>query len=78
MLHRADRADLRIAPPQLAFGIQDRVDVEFGCFWLAGKFTKSLDEFLLKIVGEVVLLPEEDDTTLRDCSVGEPDFITRR
>ena len=35
-----------------------------GCRRLAAELTQALDEFLLQVVGQVVLLAEEDDTSL--------------
>lgn len=33
----------------------------------AAQFAESVDEFLLEVVGEVVLGAEEDDASLGDC-----------
>ena len=50
----------------LATGVADGVDVKAGSGGLAGELAEPVDKFLLKVVGEIVLLAEEDDTTLGD------------
>jgi hypothetical protein len=65
-LLRADDTNLVVATTKTATSIDDRVYVELRCLWLARKLTQSLGELLLKIVVQVILLPEEDDAALRD------------
>ena len=77
MLHRADGANFWIAAAEFSLGVQDRMNMQLGGLRLSGQFAESLNEFLLEIVGEVVLLPEEYHTPLRDWHVSELSFIRR-
>lgn len=64
---RADGADLLVClTTVVAIGREDGVDVEAGRFWLARELTQTGDKLLLELVGEVILLAEEDDATLGD------------
>jgi hypothetical protein len=42
------------------------VDVKFRGRGLAGEFSKSLNQLFLEVICNIVLLAEEDHTTLRD------------
>lgn len=66
MLDGADGADFRVAAAQLALGVEDRVDMQLRRLRLAAELAETLNELLLEIVGEVVLLAEEDNATLGD------------
>ena len=77
MFHGADGADFRIASAKFSLGVQDRMNMQLRGLRLSSQFTKPLDEFLLEIVREVVLLPEEYHTPLRDWHVSELSFIRR-
>lgn len=58
-----DDADL-VVLVQLAPGVVDGVDVQLGGGGLARELAEALDELLLEVVGDVVLLAEEDDPAL--------------
>lgn len=45
------------------------MDVQPGGLRLAGQLAEALDKLLLEVVGDVVLLPEEDNAALGDCEV---------
>lgn len=57
----------------LAGRVHDWVDVQPGGLRLAGQLAEALDKLLLEVVGDVILLPEEDDAALGDC-----DMLDRR
>lgn len=63
-LLRGDDADLVVATTVLAAGVADGVDVKARSCGLAGELAESVNEFLLEVIGEVILLAEEDDTAL--------------
>jgi len=66
----ADGADLlvRLALlPNIAFGVEDGVDVQGRRRRLASQLPETVDQLLLEVVGQVVLFAEEDDVALRDC-----------
>lgn len=63
--HRRYDADLVIIV-QLTTRIVDRVDVQLGGGGLARELAEALDELLLEVIGDVVLLAEEDDAALGD------------
>lgn len=65
-LLRADDTDLVVTTTKTATSIDNRMNVQLRCLWLARELTQSLGELLLQIVVQVILLPEEDDATLRD------------
>jgi hypothetical protein len=44
--------------------VVDRMDVQLGCGRLPCQFTQTLHEFLLEIIGDVVLFTKKDDTAL--------------
>lgn len=46
-------------------GIVNRVNVQARGLWLSGELAKALHEFLLEVVCDVVLLPEENNAPLR-------------
>lgn len=69
LLLRGDDADFVVATAVLARRVADGVDVEARGGGLAGELAEALDEFLLEVVGEVVLLAEEDDAALGDWGV---------
>ena len=77
MLNRADGADFWITSTEFSLRVQNGMNVESRGLGLAGQFTKSLNEFLLDIVREIVLFPEEYDTTLRDWFVSAHVLIRR-
>lgn len=62
-----NRGDLGITATQLAFGVENRMDMQSRCLWFSGQLSKPLYEGFLEIAGKVVLCPEEHDTTLGDC-----------
>lgn len=68
-----DDADLVILVIATA-GIADGVDVKLGCSWLSRKLSKSLHEFLLEVVVDLILLAEEDNSTLRDLILCQSTF----
>lgn len=65
-LFRADDADLIVTSAETAASVNHRVDVQLRSLWLARELTQTLYELLLEIVGDVILLAEEDNTALRD------------
>lgn len=64
----------------LAAGVADGVDVKARSRGLAGELAQSVDEFLLEVVGELVLLAEEDNTALGDlgCMLASSRQIRRK
>lgn len=66
VLHGADGADLRVVASELAFRVQERVNVEARCLWSPGEFAEAEDELLLEVVCEVVLCAEKDNAPLRN------------
>lgn len=62
-LHRRDDADLIVLVLR-ATGVHDGVNVQLGGFGFARELAEALDEFLLQVIGHVVLLSEEDDAAL--------------
>lgn len=69
LLLRGDDADFVVAAAVLTRRVADGVDVQARGGGLAGELAEALDEFLLEVVGEVVLLAEEDDAALGDWGV---------
>jgi hypothetical protein len=63
-----DGRDLRITSSEFTFRVQDWVDVKSRGLGLAGKLSKSVNQCLLDVVGQIVLCSEEHDATFRDCS----------
>lgn len=66
MLLRANSANLWVLAAPFALRVEERVDVKTRGCGAAAEFTEFVDEFLLEVVGEVVLGAEEDDTSLGD------------
>jgi hypothetical protein len=66
VLDGADGADLRIVATQLAFRVENGMDVQPRRRRPAGKLTKPKNQLLLQLVGQVILSPEEDDAALRN------------
>ena len=67
VLHRRDGADLRIAASKLSLVVQDGVNVQARCGRaLARDLAQSQNQFLLEVVGEVILCTEENYTSLRN------------
>ena len=66
-LDRRDGADLGVAASKLTLAVKNGVNVQARCGRaLARDLTKSQDQLLLEVVGEVILGTEENDTPLRD------------
>lgn len=65
-LTRTNGADLVISSASVAAGIDDRMNMQLGGFWFAGKLAKALGQFFLKAVIQTVLGAEKDDTALGD------------
>lgn len=65
-LDRADRADLGIIAPKVSLRVEQRMDVKTGSRRPSSQLTKPQYQLLLQLVGEPILGPEEDYTTLRD------------
>jgi hypothetical protein len=65
-LLRADDTNLIVTATKATTGVDHGVDMQFRGFWFARKFTQALDELLLKVIVDVILLAEEDYSTLRD------------
>jgi len=65
-LLRRDDTNLIIFATKFASRVGDRVDMKLARSRLARKFSKSLDELLLEIVGYIILLAEENYTALGD------------
>jgi hypothetical protein len=40
------------------------MDMQLGCGGFSRKFPKALNEFLLQIIGDIILFAKEDDTAL--------------
>lgn len=68
-LLRGDDANLVVLAAVLASSIADGVDVQARGCGLARQLAQTVNELLLKVVGQVVLSTEEDDTALGDCDV---------
>ncbi len=62
-LNRGDDTNLVIGG-FTSSSIDNWVDVELGSGWLARQLAQTLDKLLLKIIGDIILLTEEDNTTL--------------
>jgi hypothetical protein len=45
------------------------MNMQLGCFWFTGELAKALCQLFLKLIGQVVLFAEVDNTALRDCSL---------
>lgn len=61
-------ANLWVLATPFALGVEERVDVKTRGGGAAAELAEFEDEFLLEVVGEVVLSAEEDDASLGDCS----------
>lgn len=68
VLDRADGADLGIVATQLAFRIEDWVNMEPRSGRAPRQFTETQNKLLLLLVGQAILSTEEDDAALRDWS----------
>lgn len=68
-LFGADDTDLVVASTKTSTSIDDRMDVQFRSLWFARELAQTLHKLLLEVIGDVVLLAEEDHTALRDCSL---------
>lgn len=66
VLHRRDDADLVVLAAAVARGVDDGVDVQARRRRLARQLAEPLHELLLQVVGDVVLLAEEDHAAARD------------
>lgn len=66
VLFGADGADLEIVSAELTARVEDGVDMETRGGGPSGKLSKAQDQFLLEVVGEVVLGTEEHDAALRN------------
>jgi hypothetical protein len=64
-LNGGDDTDL-VVDVLASAGVHDRVNMQFRSRGLARELAEALDELLLQLVGQVVLLAEEDDATFRD------------
>lgn len=67
MLNGADGADFRITATKFSLRIENGMNVQTRGLRAASELAEFEDQFLLQIVGEVVLCSEEDDTSFRDC-----------
>lgn len=65
-LLRGNDADFIVFNTVVPSTIVDWVNVQPRCLWLSTQLAKTLYELLLKVVGDVVLLAEENDTSLGD------------
>lgn len=65
--HGGDDTDF-VVRVVVATRVHNGVNVELRGGGLAGLLAKALDELLLEVVGDVVLLAEEDDAPLGDCA----------
>lgn len=70
MLDGADGANLGVAAAEFALRIEKRMNVQTGRLRSSSQLAESEDQFLLQIVGEVILCSEEDDSPLRDFEPG--------
>lgn len=70
MLDRADGANLGVAAAELALRIEKGMNVQTGRLRSSSQLAESEDQFLLQIIGEVILCSEEDDSPLRDFEPG--------
>jgi hypothetical protein len=70
-LDGGDGADFIVADAELVGAVEDRVDVQGGCGWSSAELAETEDEFLLELVGQVVLFAEEDDSSLADWKMVE-------
>lgn len=70
MLDGADGADLGIAATELTLRVEDGVDMQARRLRPASEFAESENQFLLQIIGEIVLRTEEDNTSLGDYRQG--------
>lgn len=68
-LQRGYGADIVVTVTEFACTVQDRVDVQGGRRGLAAQFPEALNEYLLQVVGQVVLLSEEYNASLADCLI---------
>lgn len=59
-------ANLIVLDAKLVGAVEQRVDVEGRVLGLLGGLAETLGQDLLQLVGQVVLLAEEDDTALGD------------
>ena len=66
VLHRRDDADLIVLAATVPRGVDDGVDMQARRRGLARELAEPLHQLLLQIVGDVVLLTEEDDAAARD------------
>lgn len=64
LLLGADNANLVVLTSQSSYRIDDRMYVQFGSRRLPCQLAKFLGKNLLQIIGEGILLPEEDNTAL--------------
>lgn len=71
-LLRANYRDFIILATKSAAAVGNRVDVQLGSGRFARQLAQALSELLLKIIVEAVLLAEEDNAALRDCSKSVP------
>ena len=62
----ADDTNLVVTATKTTTGVDHGVYVQLRGLWLPRKLTQALDELLLEIIVNIILLAEEDDSTLRD------------
>jgi hypothetical protein len=65
LCYGADVRDVSVSQPKFGVVVEDRMGVEGRLLGRACKCTESVDKLFLKLIGEVVLLPEEDYASLR-------------
>lgn len=61
-----DDTDLIVFPTKLSAGVGNRMDMKLRRRWLARELTKALHKFFLEIVCDIILLAEENNTSLGD------------